>query len=148
MEISTLDSTQTIELSNTQTPAPAETTVSISCNKCGKSDHQRSNSLKCPFNPINNTDDVKDLPCSTYLSFQINFNILFFKTTVINQVNEINANPLFMIARKKFNLDLIFGPNIDYNKNSPNYKRHVLPKRNTYCPHCEALMWYLKQIYL
>lgn len=47
--------------------------------------------------------------------FKINLTRLFFKPNVVNPVNEISLNPLFMIARKKFNLDLIFGPNIDHN---------------------------------
>lgn len=45
---------QRLNFDETQLPN-LDSSLSKSCKKCGRSDHQRSNSLKCPTNPKNCT---------------------------------------------------------------------------------------------
>ena len=55
---------------------------------------------------------------------------------------QILKNKFFNIARlDNFITENVFGKYVQNDKNLPFYGRHIIPSRNIFCPHCEALVW-------
>jgi hypothetical protein len=54
---------------------------------------------------------------------------------------ETQTSATFRIARLQFNEDMVTGPNVCQIKDSADYARHRLPKREDECNYCHAIMW-------
>jgi hypothetical protein len=114
--------------------------------QCGSTTHQRRNHKNCPLNrrylqnseanSCTSLDDVNDL-----VNVEINISSQINPIISTEDTQQPTVTDTLRIARKPFQQQFIFGPNIITNLNSPHFLRHVLPKREKKCIYFGALMW-------
>ena len=143
---------------NTQIIIPAY--AKNSC-KCGQLDHERTNYSKCILNKknINQLDETTRINLlNDYENAKKSRRITKTRTLEHNELYRQNINNNYnqnytkkknqlidtfrLIARKAdFKESDVFGKYVQTNPNLPLYARHILPKREISCGHCNAIMW-------
>jgi hypothetical protein len=127
---------------------------------CGSITHCMPTSKKCPLNikktEANNVINLFYLYSNIFYYFKT-FNLQKRQQNMEEKTSDdvyivpdieapsvkLNENKpsAYRAACKLFTTDLIKGKNVVTDKQSPNYGRHFINKRSSYCTKCKALMW-------